>query len=63
MSKTIFTPKEAAKSLGVGMNTMYNLCSRADFPAVRLSARKIIIPIDGLQKWMSQQLDNKPFER
>lgn len=42
----------AAAELGVSVRTVYALCRRRDFPAVRISPRRIIIPVDGLARWM-----------
>ncbi len=47
-------PKEAAQLIGVGNNTIYQLCHREDFPAIKVGAG-IIIPVDGLLRWLDQQ--------
>ena len=47
-------PKEAARAIGVGFNSIYELCNREDFPAVRVDG-KIIIPVDGLRRWLNEQ--------
>lgn len=54
--KLTLTPGEAAKQLGISMPTMYQLCSKEGFPSVRLG-RKIIIPLDGLKKWLGRQVN------
>ena len=56
---TVCSPKEAAKYLGVSEPLMYQLCRRKDFPAVRLSARRIVIPANSLDAWLSQQALHK----
>lgn len=56
---TVYSPKEAAKYLGVSEPLMYQLCRRKDFPAVRLTARRIVIPVDSLEAWLAQQAKNR----
>jgi len=45
---------EAAKLLGVGLNTMRDLTHTSGFPAVRVSANRIIIPVDKLREWLNE---------
>lgn len=52
--KLALKPKEAAPLLGVGVNRIYELCHRADFPAIRVGAG-YIIPVDALQHWLCAQ--------
>lgn len=47
-------PREAAPLIGVGNNTIYQLCHRADFPAIKVGAG-IIIPVDALRQWLNNQ--------
>lgn len=55
MEKTLcFKPKQAAEALGVSYPTMYELCKREDFPAIRVG-RSILIPKVGLEQWLAQQ--------
>ena len=55
MDKLAYTVPELAKALGIGRNVAYELVQRADFPAVRLSERRIVVPVDGLKIWLEQQ--------
>jgi len=50
-------PREAAPLIGVGVNRMYELCNRADFPAVHIGANSIIIPVDALRRWLDAQAE------
>ena len=45
---------EMAKMLGIGKNKAYELAGQDGFPAVRLDGR-IIIPLDGLNRWLNEQ--------
>ena len=50
-----YSVKEVADILGICLPAAYELCNRADFPAIRVTPRRIIIPVDGLQRWMEEQ--------
>ncbi|MCL6445989.1 MAG: helix-turn-helix domain-containing protein [Alicyclobacillus sp.] len=51
--KAALSVKEAAEVLGVGINKVYELTRRPDFPAIRDGGR-IVIPTSGLYRWMDQ---------
>ena len=55
MEKLTYSVPELAQVLGVGRNVAYDLVQRADFPAVRLGERRIVIPVDRLRVWLEQQ--------
>lgn len=46
---------EVAEILGLGRLSTYQLCHRADFPALRLG-RAIRVPADALDEWIRRQL-------
>lgn len=52
MEKMVYTAKEAAAVLGVALATVRDLCRQPDFPAIRVSPRRIVIPVDGLKAWL-----------
>ena len=52
-------PKEAAAALGIGNNAIYELCARQDFPTLKIG-NKIIIPVDGLRRWLVSQTEGWP---
>ena len=52
MEKRFLSVEELAKELKIALVNAYALCKRPDFPAVRISPRRIIIPVDALDKWM-----------
>ena len=54
-TKTTCSVKEVADILGICLPAAYELCNRADFPAIRVTPRRIIIPVDGLQRWLEEQ--------
>lgn len=49
----LLTVSQAAELLQVGRDTMYTLCHRADFPAIRLG-RSVRINREGLQNWLDK---------
>ena len=59
MSKTVMSLKEFAEDIGVSVPTAYIIAKRADFPAIRVSDRRIIIPIAAYHKWLEDQVNAK----
>ena len=53
--KTTYNVKEVATLLNICLPAAYDLCNREDFPAIRVTPRRIIIPADGLQRWLEEQ--------
>ena len=60
-AKTLLTPQEAARALGVSYKTVLRLAKRRDFPALRVGEKKIRIPADMLQDWV-QRKTTEPLE-
>lgn len=54
---------ELAEALGISKPTAYGLCNRKDFPAIRVTPRRIIVPVDGLQRWLEEQSGGGKKER
>jgi excisionase family DNA binding protein len=55
MQKMALSVPELAQALGVGRNIAYELAQRADFPAVRIGERRIVVPVDKLKEWLERQ--------
>lgn len=53
--KTTYNVKEVATLLNICLPAAYDLCNREDFPAIRVTPRRIIVPADGLQRWLEEQ--------
>lgn len=53
-TKMIYTVEELAEALGIAKANAYALCRQPDFPAIRVSPRRIVIPVDGLKAWMQR---------
>jgi excisionase family DNA binding protein len=54
--KLAYNVPEMAAMLGVGLPAAYNLCNRADFPALKVGGR-YIIPKQALEHWLNSQCD------
>ncbi|WP_294379220.1 helix-turn-helix domain-containing protein [uncultured Clostridium sp.] len=53
-----YTPKKAAKVLGVGNNTIYKLLKEDDFPSYMV-AGKYYISKKGLEEWVQAQVNKR----
>jgi excisionase family DNA binding protein len=58
MEKLTISVDEMAKMLGISRPVAYELTRKEGFPAIRISERRIVIPIDSLKSWLSQQQKN-----
>ena len=55
MDKLTYSVSELAQVLGIGRNVAYELVQRSNFPSVRISERRIVVPVDRLKLWLEQQ--------
>ncbi len=55
MDKLAINVPELAKMLGVSRPVAYELTKREGFPAIRISERRIIIPVDKLNEWLARE--------
>lgn len=54
-TRAVLTVKEMASFLGISIPSAYALVNRADFPSVRLSERRIVVPRQSLEQWLAEQ--------
>ena len=52
-NKLVFTVEEMAEALGISRPVAYELVKRDGFPAIRVSDRRIIIPIEALKNCLN----------
>lgn len=52
--RIVYTVKELSQAFGIGINQAYNLCQREDFPSIRISNQRIVVPVEGLRKWLAE---------
>lgn len=55
--KLTVTVDEMAQMLGVSRPVAYQLAHREGFPAVRISDRRIVIPVESLKHWIAAQAE------
>lgn len=53
--KMVLNVEELARVLGVSRPVAYELTRRQGFPAVRVSERRIVIPVEGLRRWLEDE--------
>ncbi len=51
-NKAAINVKELAAMLGISVPRAYDLTKRDGFPAIRISERRIIIPVEALMQWL-----------
>ena len=51
--KLTLSVEELANELGISKPIAYELTRRDGFPSVRVSERRIIIPVDALRSWLN----------
>ncbi|HHX51354.1 MAG TPA: helix-turn-helix domain-containing protein [Clostridia bacterium] len=54
MTPAVYTVLEVAALLDINVPSAYELARRPDFPAIRVSPRRIIIPRDAFHRWLEQ---------
>lgn len=63
MEKGVMTIKEMAEYLGMGMTSAYQLIKEPGFPAVRITQKKIVIPVAALERWLVEKAEQNGGER
>ncbi len=53
--KVAVSVKEMSQMLGINIQSAYELTRRKGFPAIRVTARRIIIPVDALNRWLNSE--------
>ncbi len=53
--KLVYTIREVAGLLGISVNSAYELSRRNDFPAIRVSERRIVVPCSALEAWLEEK--------
>lgn len=53
--KLTLTVEEMGERLGISRSVAYQLVREKDFPVIRISERRLIIPIKSLEKWLSDR--------
>lgn len=51
--KLTLSVDELAQELGISKPLAYELAKREGFPSIRISERRILIPLDALRAWLN----------
>ena len=54
-NKMTVSVEEMASMLGISRSVAYQLIKQSDFPVVRVSERRLIIPVKSLEKWLEDR--------
>ena len=55
MERLTVTIPEVAKLLGIHKQAAYELAKKPGFPAIRVTERRIIVPVDKLHEWLDKE--------
>jgi len=56
MDQLAINVTQLAKTLNIGRNAAYALVNQQSFyPAIRLGNRRVLVSIEALQRWLSEQ--------
>ena len=56
---TMLEARDISNILGIALANAYKLMKRPDFPAIRVSARRYVVPEDAFRKWLEDQTEAK----
>lgn len=59
--KLVLNVDELAKLLGISKPVAYERTRKSGFPAVRLSERRIVIPVESLHRWLAAEAVAKEY--
>ncbi len=45
--------KKLSKALDINIQAAYDLMHRDGFPAIRVSEKRIVVPLEALRKWLA----------
>ena len=58
IEKMTLSVEEMASMLGISRSVAYRLVKEKGFPVIRISDRRIVIPVKSLEKWLMEQAGN-----
>ena len=59
MGIEVYQAEDLKEMLGIALGSVYKLMKRPDFPAIKVSARRYVVPKDAFEKWIDEQCQNK----
>ncbi len=51
--------QDLKEMMGIALGSVYKLMRRPDFPAIKVSARRYVVPEDAFRKWLDDQAEAK----
>ncbi len=57
MEKLVYSVREAAEALGISYTNLRKLVQDGVIPSVRISPRRIVIPLDNLREYLKSRAD------
>lgn len=58
-SITMLEAKDIKGILGISLGSVYKLMNRPDFPSIRVSDRRFVVPETAFRKWIDEQTEAK----
>lgn len=52
------TAKHISKILGLSMPLVYQLLNRANFPSIRISEKRFVVPKEQFRRWLEEESSN-----
>lgn len=59
MATEFYKAEDLKEMLGIALRSVYKLMQRPDFPAIKVSARRYVVPKDAFEKWINEQCHQK----
>lgn len=56
---TTLSAYDISNIMGIALANAYKLMKRPDFPAIKVSARRYIVPETAFRKWLDDQVEAK----
>ena len=56
-NKMTVSVEEMAEMLGISRSVAYQLIKEDGFPVIRVSERRLIIPVKSLEKWLEEKAE------
>ena len=56
---TVLEARDISNIMHIALANTYKLMKRPDFPAIRVSARRWVVPEDAFKKWLADQAEAK----
>ena len=58
-SMKMLEAQDIKEILGIALGSVYKLMKQPDFPAIRISARRYVVPEEAFRKWLEDQAAKK----